>query len=157
MNFKKNTKLITFKESYRGESYVAFAEDKTEPYIFEKFLSWIFCYSHSFAKYFVWDKDNETQILKDFKNCLSLSGASKTFEYGSDKDDIKVVARFYREDKDFLPTDLYKGSRSYSITVALDVTIPSLQDGNILHEDLAHQHYSMGITNLEDVRYLEDY
>lgn len=34
MEVKENTKLITFRESYRGETYVAFAEDKTELYIY---------------------------------------------------------------------------------------------------------------------------
>ena len=72
------------------------------------------------------------------------------------KSNLKVVANFYREDGR-LPTNLHRGSRSKSISVELEVTIPSLQDGNILHEDLAHRHYSMVITNLEDVRYLEDY
>ena len=28
----KDKKIITFKEDYRGETYVAFAEDKTELY-----------------------------------------------------------------------------------------------------------------------------
>lgn len=38
MNLKKNTKIVTFTESYRRETYVAFAEGKTESYVFDKFL-----------------------------------------------------------------------------------------------------------------------
>lgn len=48
----KDKKIITFKENYRGETYVAFAEDKTELYVFKKFLNWISWYSHSFSNYF---------------------------------------------------------------------------------------------------------
>ena len=118
-------------------------------------MTWITYYSATFGKFIGWNKDNEAQIVRDFESSLSLNGSSKFFEYGSDKDDLKVVACFYREDKDFLPTDLHRGSRSYSITVELEVDIPSLHDGK--HEDLAHRHYSMTITDLEDVRYLEDY
>lgn len=151
----KDKKIITFKENHRGESYVAFTEDKTELYVFKKFLTWITYYSATFGKFIGWNKDNEAQIVRDFESYLSLRGSSKFFEYGSDKDDLKVVACFYREDKDFLPTDLHRGSRSYSITVELEVDIPSLHDGK--HEDLEHRHYSMTITDLEDVRYLEDY
>lgn len=154
----KDKKIITFKENYRGESYVAFAENKTELYVFKKFLNWVSWHSHSFSNYFyVLNKDNLTKIVNDFEICLSSSGKSKWFEYGSDKDNLKVTACMFREDKDFLPSDLHRGSRSNSISVELEVTILSLQDGNILHEDLAHIHYSMIITNLDDVRYLEDY
>ena len=148
MESKENTKLITFRESYRGETYVAFAEDKTELYIFKKFLNWVSWYSHSFSNYFyVLNKDNLTKIVSDFfKYC----------EYGSEEADLKVVAQFYKEDGR-LPTNLHRGSRSRSISVDFEVTIPSLQDGNILHEDLAHRYYTVVITNLEDVRYLEAY
>ena len=34
----KDKKIITFKESHRGESYVAFTEDKTELYEFKIFI-----------------------------------------------------------------------------------------------------------------------
>ena len=67
MEFKKNTKIVTFKESYHGESYVAFAEDKTENYIFNKFLTWVSYYSNSFSEYFSSYKDNLTKILQDFE------------------------------------------------------------------------------------------
>ena len=120
-------------------------------------MNWISWYSHSFSNYFyILNKDNLTQIVNDFETFLSLSDSFKYCEYVSEEDDLKVVANFYREDGR-LPTNLHRGSRSKSISVELEVTIPSLQDGNILHEDLAHRHYSMIITNLEDVRYLEDY
>ena len=157
MELKKNTKVITFKESSHGETYVAFVEDKTESWIFKKFLTWISYYSPTFSHYYGLDKDRETQILNDFESSFSLSGSSKFFEYGSENENIRVKAYFYREDKDFLPTNLHRGTRSYSISVELEVDIPSLHDGNILHEDLAHLYYSMMITNLEDVRFLEDY
>lgn len=153
----ENKKIITFKESHRGESYVAFAENKTEIYIFNKFLTWITYYSNSFGNYFGWNKDNNNKILQDFENSLSSTRLSRFFEYGSENDNLKVEFIFYKEDKDFLPSNLHRGSRSNSITVELIVDIPSLHDGNILHEDLANIHYSMVITNLEDVRYLEDY
>ena len=153
----ENKKIITFKESHRGESYVAFAENKTEIYIFKKFLTWITYYSNSFGNYFSWNKDNNNKILQDFENSLSSTRLSRFFEYGSENDNLKVEFIFYKEDKDFLPSNLHRGSRSNSITVELIVDIPSLHDGNILHEDLANIHYSMVITNLEDVRYLEDY
>ena len=153
----ENKKIITFKESHRGESYVAFAENKTEIYIFKKFLTWITYYSNSFGNYFGWNKDNNNKILQDFENSLSSTRLSRFFEYGSENDNLKVEFIFYKEDKDFLPSNLHRGSRSNSITVELIVDIPSLHDGNILHEDLANIHYSMVITNLEDVRYLEDY
>lgn len=157
MEVKENTKLITFRESYRGETYVAFAEDKTEVYVFKKFLNWVSWYSHSFSNYFyVLNKDNLTKIVSDFETFLSLSDSFKYCEYGSEEADLKVVAHFYREDGR-LPTNLHRGSRSRSISVDFEVTIPSLQDGNILHEDLAHRYYTVVITNLEDVRYLEDY
>lgn len=157
MEFKKNTKIVTFKESYHGESYVAFAEDKTENYIFNKFLTWVSYYSNSFSEFFSCYKDNIIQILQDFESSLSETHSSKFFEYGSDEDNLKVELCFYREEKNFLPTNLHRGKKSNSITVELEVDIPSLHDGNILHEDLAHLHYSMVITNLEDIRYLEDY
>lgn len=49
----ENKKIITFKESYHGEAYVAFTENKTETYIFEKFLSWLSKYAHSsFSDFF---------------------------------------------------------------------------------------------------------
>ena len=153
----ENKKIITFKESHRGESYVAFAENKTEIYIFNKFLTWITYYSNSFGNYFGWNKDNNNKILQDFENSLSSTRLSRFFEYGSENDNLKVEFIFYKEDKDFLPSNLHRGSRSNSITVELIVDIPSLHDGNILHEDLANIHYSMVITNLEDVRYREDY
>ena len=157
MEVKENTKLITFRELYRGETYVAFAEDKTELYIFKKFLNWVSWYSHSVSNYFyVLNKDNLTKIVSDFETFLSLSGSFKYCEYGSEEANLKVVAQFYREDGR-LPTNLHRGSRSRSISVDFEVTIPSLQDGNILHEDLAHRYYTVIITNLEDVRYLEDY
>ena len=121
-------------------------------------MNWVAWRSHSFSNYFyVLNKDNLTKIVNDFETCLSSSSSSKWFEYGSDKDNLKVTACMYKENKDFLPSNLHRGNRSNSISVELEVTIPSLQDGNILHEDLAHIHYSMIITNLEDVRYLEDY
>lgn len=157
MEFKKNTKVVTFNESYRRESYVAFAEDKTEPYIFNKFLIWIFNYSNTFSYYYGRNKDFQAQINVDFKNFLKSDKSSKWLEYQSDEFDIQIVAHFYREDKDSLPTDLSKGDRSASISVALDIDIPSLHDGDILHENLANLTYSMIITDLEDVRYLEDY
>ena len=149
----ENKKIITFKESHRGESYVAFAENKTEIYIFKKFLTWITYYSNSFGNYFGWNKDNSNKILQDFENSLSSTRLSRFFEYGSENDNLKVEFIFYKEDKNFLPSNLHRGSRSNSITVELIVDIPSLHDGNILHEDIANIHYSMVITNLEDVRY----
>lgn len=154
----ENKKIITFKETYHGEAYVAFTENKTETYIFEKFLSWLSKYAHSsFSEFFFLNKDNNAKILQDFENSLSETYSSKFFEYGSNKDNIKVEICFYREEKKFLPSNLHRGSISNSITVELVVDIPSLHDGNILHEDRANLHYSMVITNLEDVRYLEDY
>lgn len=154
MEFKKNTKVITFKEFYYGETYVAFAEDKTETYIFKKFLKWIFNYSNTFSRYYGWNKEFHTQINADFKSFLKSGNSSKWIEYESNEYDIQIVAHFYRENN-FLPTDLSKGHRSTSITVALEIDIPSLHDGK--HEDLANCTYSMSMTDLEDVRYLEDY
>lgn len=154
----ENKKIITFKESYHGEAYVAFTENKTETYIFEKFLSWLSKYAHSsFSDFFFLNKDNKEKILRDFENSLSETYSSKFFEYGSNKDNLKVEICFYREEKKFLPSNLHRGRKSNSITVELVVDIPSLHDGNILHEDLSNLHYSMVITNMEDVRYLEDY
>lgn len=157
MKLKKNTKIVTFTESYRRETYVAFAEDKTEDYVFGKFLVWIFNYSNTFSRYYGLNKDFQTQINADFKSFLISDKSSKWLEYQSDDYDIQIVAHFYREDKDFLPTDLNKGHRSASISVALEIDIPSLHDGDILHEILAHLTYSMSITDLEDVRFLIDY
>ena len=117
MEVKENTKLITFRESYRGETYVAFAEDKTEVYVFKKFLNWVSWYSHSFSNYFyVLNKDNLTKIVSDFETFLSLSDSFKYCEYGSEEADLKVVAQFYREDGR-LPTNLHRGSRSRLISV----------------------------------------
>ena len=127
----ENKKIITFKESHRGESYVAFAENKTEIYIFNKFLTWITYYSNSFGNYFGWNKDNNNKILQDFENSLSSTRLSRFFEYGSENDNLKVEFIFYKEDKDFLPSNLHRGSRSNSITVELVVDIPSLHDGNM--------------------------
>ena len=153
----ENKKIITFKESYRGEAYVAFAENKTETYIFEKFLSWVSTYAHSsFANYFFLNKDNQAKILQDLKDILSSTVSSKFFQYGSDEYNLNVGLCFYRE-ATILPSNLHRGSKSNSITVELEVDIPSLHDDNILHEDLANVHFSMIITNIEDVRYLEDY
>ena len=112
MEFKKNTKVVTFNESYRRESYVAFAEDKTDPYIFNKFLIWIFNYSNTFSYYYGRNKDFQAQINVDFKNFLKSDKSSKWLEYQSDEFDIQIVAHFYREDKDSLPTNLSKGDRS---------------------------------------------
>mgnify|MGYP000896688660 CR=1 FL=1 len=156
-NKNMDRKIVTFKETCHGEAYVAFVDGKTELYIFEKFLSWVSNYSSPFASYFGWNKSHKAQILEDFNTSLSLSGSSKFVEYGSTDENIKVLACFYRENKDFLPTNLHRGKRSFSTTVELEIDIPSLHDGNILHEDLAHLHYSMTITDLEDVRFLEDY
>ena len=61
------TKLVTFKESYRGESYVAFAENKTENYIFEKFLVWISYYSGTFGQQFSVNRDTINQLKNDFE------------------------------------------------------------------------------------------
>lgn len=157
MKLKKNTKVVTFKESYRGETYVAFAEEKTETYIFKKFLSWILNYSNTFSKYYGLNKDFQEQINTDFYNFLESTNSSKWLEYQSEEYNIQIVAHFYRENKMFLPSDLSKGHRSASISVALEVDIPSLHDGDILHEILAHLTYSMSITDLEDVRFLIDY
>lgn len=157
MDLKKNTKIVIFTESYRRETYVAFAEGKTEGYVFDKFLVWIFTYSNTFSRYYGLNKDFQTQINADFKSFLISDKSSKWLEYQSDDYDIQIVAHLYREDKDFLPTNLSRGHRSASISVALEIDIPSLHDGNILHEDLAHRTYSMTITDLENVRYLEDY
>lgn len=156
MNLKKNTKIVTFSEFYHGETYVAFAEEKTEGYVFDKFLVWIFTYSNTFSSYYGRNKDFQTQINADFKSFLKSDTSSKWLEYESDEYDIQIVAHFYRETS-FLPTNLSRGRRSASITVALEIDIPSLHDGNILHEDLAHRTYSMSMTDLENVRYLEDY
>ena len=156
MNLKKNTKIVTFIESYRRETYVAFAEEKTEGYIFKKFLKWVFNYSNTFSSYYGLNKEFQTQINVDFKSFLNSDNSSKWFEYQSDEYTIQIVAHFYREIS-VLPTNLRRGHRSTSISVALEVGIPSLHDGNILHEDLAHRTYSMMITDLENVRYLEDY
>lgn len=156
MELKKNTKIITFKEFYHGETYVAFAEEKTEVYIFKKFLKWLFNYSNTFSSYYGLNKDFQNQINVDFESFLKSDNSSKWFEYQSDEYNIQIVAHFYRETS-FLPTNLSRGHRSASISVALEVDIPSLHDGNILHEDLAHRTYSMTITDLEKVRYLEDY
>lgn len=83
----KDKKIITFKENYRGETYVAFAEDKTELYVFKKFLNWISWYSHSFSNYFyILNKDNLTQIVNDFETFLSLSDSFKYCEYGSEEE-----------------------------------------------------------------------
>ena len=72
----KDKKIITFKEDYRGETYVAFAEDKTELYVFKKFLNWISWYSHSFSNYFyILNKDNLTQIVNDFETFLSTKNS----------------------------------------------------------------------------------
>ena len=157
MESKENTKLITFRESYRGETYVAFAEEKTEVYIFKKFLTWIFNYSNTFSSYYGCNKDFQAQIHAEFNNFVMSDRSSKWLEYKADEYDIQIIAHFYREDADSLPTDLSKGDRSASISIALDIDIPSLHDGNILHENLAHLTYSMTITDLEKVRYLEDY
>lgn len=157
MKLKKNTKVVTFNESYHGETYVAFAEEKTETYIFKKFLSWIFNYSNTFSNYYGLNKDFQAQINAEFYNFVNSTNSSKWLEYESDEYNIQIVAHFYRENKDFLPSNLSRGRRSASITVALEVDIPSLHDGNILHEDLAHRTYSMSMTDLEDVRFLIDY
>lgn len=157
MKLKKNTKVVTFKESHRGETYVAFAEDKTEVYIFKKFLEWIFNYSNTFSRYYGLNKEFNVQINSDFNDFLALNGSSKYIEYQSAEYNIEVIAHFYREYKDFLPTNLSRGHHSASITATLEIDIPSLHDGNILHEDLAHRTYSMSITDLEDVRFLIDY
>lgn len=78
MEVKENTKLITFRELYRGETYVAFAEDKTELYIFKKFLNWVSWYSHSFSNYFyVLNRDKLTKIISDFETFLSSSDSFK--------------------------------------------------------------------------------
>lgn len=61
-----NRKIVIFKESYHGEAYVAFADGKTELYIFEKFLSWVSNYSSPFASYFCWNKSHEAQIFRGF-------------------------------------------------------------------------------------------
>lgn len=157
MEFKKNTKVVAFNESYNGETYVAFAEEKIETYIFDKFLVWIFNYSNTFSKYYSLNKDFQAQINTDFYNFLDSTNSSKWLEYQSEEYDIQIVAHFYRQNKMFLPSNLSRGHRSASISIALEIDIPSLHDGNILHEDLANRTYSMLITNLEDVRFLEDY
>ena len=157
MELKKNTKVVTFKEFYHRETYVAFVEEKTEVYIFKKFLTWIFNYSNTFSSYYGRNKDFNARINIDFKNFLEGGDSSKFLEYQSEEYDIQILAHLYRENKAFLPTNLSRGRRSASISVALDIDIPSLHDGNILHEDLAHRTYSMTITDLENVRYLEDY
>lgn len=157
MKLKKNTKLVTFKEFYHGETYVAFAEEKTEVYIFKKFLQWIFHYSNTFSSYYGWNKDFNARINIDFKNFLEGDDSSKFLEYQSEEYDIQILAHLYRQNKAFLPTNLSRGHRSASITATLEIDIPSLHDGNILHEDLAHRTYSMSITDLEDVRFLIDY
>lgn len=154
MELKKNTKIITFREFYHGETYVAFAKDKTESYVFDKFLIWIFNYSNTFSSYYGLNKDFQSQINADFKSFLISDNSSKWLEYESNEYNIQIVAHFYRENN-FLPTDLSKGHRSASISVSLEVDIPSLHDGK--HEDLANRTYSMSMTDLEDVRFLEDY
>ena len=156
MRLKKNTKVVTFKESYHGETYVGFAEDKTEKDIFNSFLTWISYYSTTFASYCGWDKTFNAQIKADFQESLTLKGSSKFIEYQSEEFGIQVTACFYKEDKDNLPTNLNRGHCSASITLTLEVDVPSLHDGNILHEDLAHLTYSMSITDLKDVRFLID-
>lgn len=157
MNLKNNTKIVTFREFYHGETYVAFAEEKTESYIFKKFLKWLFHYSNTFSSYYGLNKDFQEQINTEFYNFVDSTNSSKWLEYQSEEYNIKLVAHFYRQNKMFLPSNLSRGHRSASITVALEVDIPSLHDGNILHEDLAHRTYSMSVTNLEDVRFLIDY
>lgn len=157
MKLKKNTKIVTFTESYRRETYVAFAEEKTEFYIFKKFLQWIFQYSNTFSSYYSRNKEFQAQIHAEFTNFVMSDRSSKWLEYKSDEYDIQIIAHFYREDTDSLPTDLSKGDRSASISIALEIGIPSLHDGNSLHEALANLTYSMSITDLEDVRFLIDY
>lgn len=157
MDLKTDTKLVTFTESYRRETYVAFAEEKTEVYIFKKFLTWIFNYSNTFSSYYGRNKEFQAQIHAEFTNFVMSDRSSKWLEYKADEYDIQIIAHFYREDKEFLPTNLSRGHRSASISVALEIDIPSLHDGDILHEILAHLTYSMTITDLENVRYLEDY
>lgn len=156
MDLKKGTKIVTFTESYRRETYVAFAEEKTEIYIFKKFLSWILNYSNTFSKYYGLNKEFQAQIHAEFNKFVMSDRSSKWLEYKSDEYNIQIIAHFYREDA-YLPIDLSKGHRSASISVALEIDIPSLHDGDILHEILAHLTYSMTITDLEKVRYLEDY
>lgn len=151
------TKLVTFRESYSGESYVAFAENKTESYIFEKFLVWISYYSSTFGQQFSVNRDTINQLKNDFEKYFRANTDSKFVEYDLTNNNCKLSVHFHREDKDFLPTDLHRGHRSYSTAVEIEVDIPSLHDDNILHEDLATRRYFMIITNLEDVRYLEDY
>lgn len=156
MNLKKDIKIVTFTESYRRETYVAFAEEKTEVYIFKKFLKWIFNYSNTFSRYYGWNKEFQAQIHAEFNKFVMSNRSSKWLEYKSEEYDIQIVAHFYRE-RSFLPTNLSRGHRSASISVALEIDIPSLHDGDILHEILAHLTYSMTITDLEKVSYLEDY
>lgn len=156
MEIKENTKLVIFKEFYHGETYVAFAEERTEGYIFKKFLKWVFNYSNTFSRYYGLNKEFQTQINVDFKSFLNSDNSSKWFDYKSDDYNIQIVAHFYKETS-FLPTNLRRGHCSTSISVALEIDIPSLHDGYILHEDLAHHTYSMSITDLKDVRYLTDY
>ena len=51
MELNSKTKFINFKEFYHGEAYITITEDKTNEFIFSKFLDWIKRYSNTFYSF----------------------------------------------------------------------------------------------------------
>ena len=156
MELNSKTKFINFKEFYYGEAYVTITEEKTNEFIFSKFLDWINRYSNTFYSFLSFNREIQDNIKKDFKNFLLQEKRSKYFEYKFKDEDLNIFIHFHKEDNEELIIRSKNGQLTDSITCDITVEIPSLHDGNILHEDQANKLFSMTITNSNLIKVLKD-
>lgn len=156
MELNSKTKFINFKEFYHGEAYVTITENKPNEFIFSKFLEWIKRYSNPFYSFLFFNREIQDNIKNDFKNFLLQEKRSKYFEYKFKDEDLNIFIHFHKEDNEELIVKNPNGALTDSITCDITVEIPSLHDGNILHEDQANKLFSMIITNSESIKVLKD-
>lgn len=155
MKFSNKTKFITFKEFYHGEAYVTLTENTTDEDIFRKFLDWIARYSNPFYRFLYFNKEAVESIEAHFQEFLLQEKRSKYFEYKTTEGDLNIYVHFHKEETDELIVENPNGELTDSITCDLKLKIPSLDDGNILHQDLANKLFTMIITNNQSIKILK--
>lgn len=155
MELSNKTKFTTFKEFYHGEAYVTLAENITDEYIFRKFLDWVARYSNLFYRFLCFNKEAVKSIETHFQEFLSQEKRSKYFEYKTTDDDLNIYVHFHKEETDEFIVENPNGELTNSITCDLKLKIPSLDDDNILHQDLANKLFTMIITNNQSIKILK--